>query len=131
MEQKLKNPSDEELCLRVAGGDPQAETELVCRYGWLVRACARPLFLAGGDSEDLIAGKQIRVGSVKKRGLVGNTVIERRVLAALGRPDGGEQAAADTYLREGTEGCVPLRVKASWRPKPRRPLRKLPSAWPV
>ena len=54
MEQKLKNPSDEELCLRVAGGDPQAETELVCRYGWLVRACARPLFLAGGDSEDLI-----------------------------------------------------------------------------
>ena len=54
MEQKLKNPSDEELCLRVAGGDPQAETELVCRYGWLVRACARPLFVAGGDSEDLI-----------------------------------------------------------------------------
>ena len=46
--------SDEELCLNVSQGNSQAETELVCRYGWLVRACARPLFLAGGDSEDLI-----------------------------------------------------------------------------
>ena len=45
---------DRELCLRAARGDPQAETELVSRYGQLVRACARPLFLAGGDSEDLI-----------------------------------------------------------------------------
>ena len=27
---------------------------MVRRYGQLVRACARPLFLAGGDSEDLI-----------------------------------------------------------------------------
>ena len=46
--------SDEVLCDKVAGGDPQAEAELVRRYGRLVRACARPLFLAGGDSEDLI-----------------------------------------------------------------------------
>ena len=34
-------------------GTPPAEEELVRRYGRLVRACARPLFLAGGDSEDL------------------------------------------------------------------------------
>ena len=46
--------SDEELCSRAALGESQAETELVRRYGQLVRACARPLFLAGGDSEDLI-----------------------------------------------------------------------------
>ena len=31
-----------------------AEEELVRRYAGLVRACARPLFLAGGDGEDLI-----------------------------------------------------------------------------
>ena len=37
-----------------ASGDPLAETELVGRYTRLVRVCARPLFLAGGDSEDLI-----------------------------------------------------------------------------
>ena len=41
-------PSDEALCALAAGGDPQAETELVQRYGRLVRVCARPLFLAGG-----------------------------------------------------------------------------------
>ena len=54
MEQKSLNHSDEELCLGAAQGDSTVEAELVCRYGWLVRACARPLFLAGGDSEDLI-----------------------------------------------------------------------------
>jgi len=31
-----------------------AEEDLVSEYAWLVRACARPYFLAGGDSEDLI-----------------------------------------------------------------------------
>lgn len=46
--------SDEVLCRAAAEGDSDAETELVSRYGQLVRACARPLFLAGGDSEDLI-----------------------------------------------------------------------------
>ena len=54
MEEQFLHDSDEELCLGVARGGSQAETELVRRYGWLVRACARPLFLAGGDSEDLI-----------------------------------------------------------------------------
>ncbi len=40
--------------MAAAAGDSQCESELVRRYGQLVRACARPLFLAGGDSEDLI-----------------------------------------------------------------------------
>lgn len=35
-------------------GDRNAEEVLVERYLRLVRICARPLFLAGGDSEDLI-----------------------------------------------------------------------------
>ena len=34
-------------------GDRAAEEILASRYMQLVRACARPLFLAGGDSEDL------------------------------------------------------------------------------
>ncbi len=46
--------SDEELCLLVTEGNAEAEEELVKRYYALVRACARPLFLAGGDGEDLI-----------------------------------------------------------------------------
>ena len=46
--------SDEELCAHRGSESSGAEEELVRRYGRLVRACARPLFLAGGDSEDLI-----------------------------------------------------------------------------
>lgn len=46
--------SDEELCVLVAGGHRDAEEELVKRYLRIVRICARPYFLAGGDSEDLI-----------------------------------------------------------------------------
>lgn len=46
--------SDECLCRLAASGDSNAEEILVERYGRLVRICARPFFLAGGDSEDLI-----------------------------------------------------------------------------
>ncbi len=45
---------DEQLCVLAAQGSAEAEDMLVTRYSRLVRACARPLFLAGGDSEDLI-----------------------------------------------------------------------------
>ena len=47
-------PSDESLCAQAAAGDRRAEESLVVRYNRLVRMCARPYFLAGGDSEDLI-----------------------------------------------------------------------------
>lgn len=46
--------SDETLCCQAAQGDREAEELLVTRYNRLVRICARPYFLAGGDSEDLI-----------------------------------------------------------------------------
>ena len=45
---------DEELCTLASSGDRVAEEILVTRYNRLVRICARPFFLAGGDSEDLI-----------------------------------------------------------------------------
>ena len=45
--------SDAELLSLVAAGDAAAEEALAERYSRLVRICARPLFLAGGDSEDL------------------------------------------------------------------------------
>ena len=54
----------------------------------------------------------MRIGSVKKRGLIGNTVIQRGVLAALGRPDRSVQAAADADFCKGTKGGVSLRGKA-------------------
>lgn len=45
---------DEQLHSFAAKGDRFAEEALAERYLRLVRICARPLFLAGGDSEDLI-----------------------------------------------------------------------------
>ncbi len=46
--------NDETLCTLAASGDRIAEEVLVLRYNRLVRICARPYFLTGGDSEDLI-----------------------------------------------------------------------------
>ena len=53
-EQIHQGPSDEILCAQSTAGDRLAEESLVMRYNRLVRMCARPYFLAGGDSEDLI-----------------------------------------------------------------------------
>ena len=44
---------DEALCAMAASGNRLAEETLVTRYHRFVRTCARPFFLAGGDSEDL------------------------------------------------------------------------------
>ena len=46
--------SDERLCALAHGGDRDAEEILVKRYNRLVRTLARPYYLAGGDSDDLI-----------------------------------------------------------------------------
>lgn len=46
--------TDEALCALAARGDRSAEEALVTRYYPVVRSCARPLALAGGDGEDLI-----------------------------------------------------------------------------
>ena len=50
---ELERQPDEDLCLLAAAGNRLAEETLVTRYNRLVRTCARPFFLAGGDSEDL------------------------------------------------------------------------------
>ena len=45
--------SDEQLQQMAVSGSAGAEDALAARYSQLVRVCARPYFLAGGDSEDL------------------------------------------------------------------------------
>ena len=45
---------DNSLLKLSSEGDRSAEEQLAMRYLRLVRICSRPLFLAGGDSEDLI-----------------------------------------------------------------------------
>lgn len=85
--------TDEQLSQRAAGGDSRAETELVQRYGRLVRACARPLFLAGGDSEDLI-----------QEGMLG-------LLTAIRSYDPGREALFRTYA----EICIRSRLLTAVR----------------
>ena len=91
--------SDEALCGMAAAGDRVAEEQLVIRYNRLVRMCARPYFLAGGDSEDLI-----------QEGMVG-------LLAAIREYDPGRAASFRTYA----EVCIKHRllsvVKAAARDK--------------
>lgn len=93
--------SDAQLCAKSAGGDSQAEAELVGRYGQLVRACARPLFLAGGDSEDLIQEGMLGLltairGFDPKRDASFRTYAEicvrSRLLSAVRAAQGGKHA---------------------------------------
>ena len=46
--------SDEALCAAARRGDRDAEEALIKRYTRLVRQLARPYYLAGGDSDDLM-----------------------------------------------------------------------------
>lgn len=46
--------SDNELLQLAEEGDREAEDQLALRYTRLVKICARPFFLVGGDGEDLI-----------------------------------------------------------------------------
>ena len=51
---QLETLTDEQLCVLCSGGNRDAEEILVGRYHRFVRSCARPYFLAGGDSQDLL-----------------------------------------------------------------------------
>jgi RNA polymerase sporulation-specific sigma factor len=51
-EQSFADLTDEELAVRANRSAAAMET-LIARYSRTVRICARPLFLAGGDQEDL------------------------------------------------------------------------------
>ena len=79
---------DNPLQLLAAEGDRAAEEALAERYLRLVRACARPLFLAGGDSEDLI-----------QEGTFG-------LLSAIRNYNAAEGTAFKTYA----EHCIRMRL---------------------
>ena len=85
--------SDEALCARAANGSREAEEQLVRRYAGLVRSCARPLFLAGGDSEDLI-----------QEGMLG-------LLQAVREYDGRKTAVVRTFA----EVCIRNRLYSALR----------------
>ena len=85
--------TDEQLCTMVAAGDREAEELLVTRYYGLVRACARPLFLVGGDGEDLI-----------QEGMFG-------LIQAIREYQAGKEASFRTYA----EICIRSRLVSALR----------------
>lgn len=94
-----REPSDESLCAQAAAGDRRAEETLVVRYNRLVRMCARPYFLAGGDSEDLI-----------QEGMVG-------LLGAIREYDPNKAASFRTYAEVCVKNRLFSAVKAAARDK--------------
>ncbi len=91
--------TDELLCLQAASGNRIAEEALVMRYNRLVRICARPYFLAGGDSEDLI-----------QEGMVG-------LLSAIRVFDPGKETSFRTYAEVCIKNRVFSAIKAAARDK--------------
>lgn len=80
--------TDTELQELSLSGDSAAGNELVLRYGRLVKICARPYFLAGGDSEDLL-----------QEGMLG-------LLSAMREYDSGFGTSFKTYA----ELCIKRRL---------------------
>jgi len=91
----------EDLQLRqlALDGDRNAEEELVSRYVRLVRACARPFFLAGGDSEDLI-----------QEGMMG-------LLSAIRQYDPNRDALFKTYAEHCIRNRLYTAIKSASRYK--------------
>lgn len=91
--------SDSELAELAKAGDRAAEEALVVRFGRLVRACARPLFLMGGDSEDLV-----------QEGMVG-------LLAAIREYDPERKVSFRAYAEVCIRNRLLSAVKAASRDK--------------
>jgi len=96
-----------ELAQKAAAGDTEAEETLVSEYSRLVRACARPYFLAGGDSEDLIQEGMLGLLSAVRtfdqdRGIKFATYAEfcvrRRIYSAIRSASGNKHTPLNSYI---------------------------------
>ncbi|MCL2201006.1 MAG: sigma-70 family RNA polymerase sigma factor [Oscillospiraceae bacterium] len=96
-----------ELAEKAAAGDAQAEETLVTEYSKLVRACARPYFLAGADSEDLIQEGMLGLLSAVRtfnpdKGAKFSTYAEfcvrRRIYSAIRSASGYKHTPLNSYI---------------------------------
>jgi len=87
--------------------DSAAEDTLVSEYAWLVRACARPYFLAGGDSEDLIQEGMLGLLSAirtynpdkgAKFSTYAEYCIRRRIYNAIKLASGNKHTPLNSYI---------------------------------
>ena len=88
MAENYRELDDGSLLRLASAGDRLAEEQLAVRYSRLVRICARPFFLAGGDSEDLT-----------QEGMLG-------LLSAIREYDPSQQTSFRTFA----EACIRNRL---------------------
>ena len=96
-----------ELAQRAAEGDTEAEEVLVSGYARLVRACSRPYFLAGGDSEDLMqegmlgllsAVRTFDPGKGVKFSTYAEFCVKRRIYSAIRSASGNKHTPLNSYI---------------------------------
>ena len=115
---KNSSYTDESLCAQAAAGDRTAEETLVHRHTRLVRMCARPFFLAGGDSEDLIQEGMIGLLTAIReydpsRGArfrtFAATCVRRRLISVVRAAAGGKHTPLnESFPRFGSPGSPRL-----------------------
>jgi len=90
--ENYSNFSDQELITRARAGDRAAEEQLALRYIRLVKICARPFFLVGGDVEDLLQeGMLGLLSAIREHDVSMNTTfktyaeicVKRRIYSAI------------------------------------------------
>lgn len=91
--------SDDELCEKARLGDEFSEETLVYRYTQWVRVCARSLFLAGADHEDLV-----------QEGMIG-------LLSAIRHYDVGREASFSVYAVRCVKNRMIAAVRSAGREK--------------
>lgn len=107
MSQILTDLPDELLQSMAVSGDRRAEETLILRYNYVVRACARPLFLTGGDSEDLIqegflglldAIREFKTGRDASFATFAQVCIRNRLRSAIRRASRDKHTPLNTSL---------------------------------
>ncbi len=116
MSQNFEPLSDETLQQMAASGDRGAEEALILRYSRTVRVCARPLFLAGGDSEDLIqegflglldAIREFRPGQCAAFATFAQVCIRNRLLSAVRSASRAKHAPLNSSLSLESDDVEP------------------------
>ena len=96
-----------ETAEKITSNNNAAEEVLVSEYTWLVRVCARPYFLAGADSEDLIQEGMLGLLSAIRtfdpdKGVKFSTYAEfcirRRIYNAIKLASGNKHTPLNSYI---------------------------------
>ena len=96
-----------ELAQKALSGDPAAEEALVSEYARIVRICARPYFLVGGDGEDLIQEGMLGLLSAirtfdpaksVKFSTYAEFCIRRRIISAIRSASGNKHTPLNSYI---------------------------------